>query len=240
MSNATSHPITEPQARKLAIDWFDKTIPFLEEQAGKECTQGDNPAKFPKFKAVDVSKILPLVKTATGRGDPPFTEILKATQSEDGSFLFIAVLHTTQETKGVGGGPETVFNPLVYVVETRQRERPPGWGRFQPYGKRVDLKGGLVRNIPAPDPSKAVKNIIARITQQSNSAEPVVLNDTSFKDMTVPDGVHLLPDPGNRGSYILHIAAMPVTEALAVAILQAFNTIQPNEPGSGNPGKTLK
>ncbi len=239
------HPITESHARRLAVEWFDATIPLLNAEAGKECLQapvavkgkpGEKPDVkpvptpfpsgikapiFPKFRPVDHTTIN--LKTPSGKGDPPYTEVLKAVQSEDGQFLFVAVLHTTQEEKGPGGAKETVQNPLVYVVETKQRERPPGWGRFQPYGKRVDVKGGQTRNIPDPDPGKAVKNIAARLVQQVlNNDAPVVSTDVQFKGNKIPDGVHVLPDPSNRGSVILHVAALSVPEAVAVAVLKAL------------------
>ncbi len=251
-SAVLQHPITESHARRLATEWFDKTVPLLTAEAGKECLQtpvapkakpDGKPAKkpepapfpsgikapiFPKFHPVDHTKLNGALQTPSGKGDPPFTEVLKAVQSEDGQFLFIAVLHTTQEEKGVGGAKETVHNPLVYVVETRQRDRPPGWGRFQPYGKRVDVKGGLTRNIPDPDPGKAIKNISARLVQQIlNDDVPVVSTDVEFKGNQIPDGVHVLPDPSNRGSCILHVAALSVSESVAVAVLKALTTNEP-------------
>lgn len=142
------------------------------------------------------------------KGDPKLTTVFKAAQGED--FCLVAVLFTEQV------GTEVIHNPLLYVIERKNRKRPSGWGHVQPYGKRTDKKTEKI--IPNIDPKKVIGNISDRIEQMRN--QPAV--EEVIVDNTAPAGVFVYPGDG-EDDFVLHIPAMHVTSAQAKDILHVLS-----------------
>lgn len=218
----TEHPITQSKAATLVNSWFERALPMFQSQGGKLApAEPGKPAPavggpvFPVFSevaadSVELPSLLP-------KGLVAGVKVLRV--ATGGVFALVGAVITEN-----AGKPSQIVNPMLFICELEARQRPSGWGAFQPYGKRINRPnndGSTTMLTPDPDPEKAVQNVYVRLAQMGEAAEAPAIKAESVVGYVPPHGVFVLPEPG--GGYLLMATAVPVTHEQAVAILKALN-----------------